>query len=268
MFGLVPQIVQIGTEVASVQIRGLRKAFGDQIVLNGVDLDLRHDENLALFGVSGSGKSVLIKCILGLIEPDAGSICIGGRETVRLRRADRLAVNRKIGVLFQNGALFDSLPVWQNVAFEQLSVRDAPPFEARARAADALANVGISSDIIDLLPADLSGGMQKRVALARALFGDPKIVLLDNPTAGLDPVLTAIIDTFIASSLQRLNATALTITYDLRSATRIAQRAAFLADGRIVWEGSMAAIWTAAQPEVQRFLRSSGAHSHDGFPEP
>ena len=235
----------------------MRKAFGDQVVLKSIDLDLRQGENLALLGISGSGKSVLIKCMLGLVEPDGGSICIGGRETVRLRRADRLAANRKIGVLFQNGALFDSMPIWQNVVFRLLSAGDVTRTTARERAADALAHVGIGSDTIDLLPADLSGGMQKRVALARALFGNPGIVLLDNPTAGLDPVLTAIIDSFIAASLQRLNATALTITHDLRSAMRVAQRAAFLAEGKIVWCGSIATIGSVQEPAVQAFVRAS-----------
>jgi len=235
----------------------LRKAFGDQVVLASVDLDLRQGENLALFGVSGSGKSVLVKCMLGLIEPDGGSIWLGGRETVRLRRTDRLTANRKIGVLFQNGALFDSIPIWQNVVFRLLGAGDVTRTIARERATNALANVGIGGDTIDLLPADLSGGMQKRVALARALFGNPEIVLLDSPTAGLDPVLTAIIDSFIAASLQRLNATALTITHDLRSAMRIAQRAAFLAAGRIIWCGPIAMIGSVQEPAVQAFVRAS-----------
>jgi phospholipid/cholesterol/gamma-HCH transport system ATP-binding protein len=248
---------RLSAGAAPTRIRGLRKSFGDQVVLAGVDLDLHQGENLALFGVSGSGKSVLLKCMLGLIEPDAGSICLGGHEMVGLRRADRLAVNRKVGVLFQNGALFDSLPVWQNVVFKLLSVGGVPQTQARERAADALASVGIGSDTIDLLPADLSGGMQKRVALTRALFGDPEIVLLDSPTAGLDPVLTAIIDSFIASSLRRLNAMALTITHDLRSAMRIAQRAAFLAGGKIVWCGTIATMGSAPEPEVQAFIRAA-----------
>jgi|SRR5579872_760518 len=247
----------LSSENTSARVRGLRKAFGDQVVLESVDLDLRQGENLALFGLSGSGKSVLVKCILGLIEPDEGSICVGGRETLRLRRTDRLVTNSKIGVLFQNGALFDSMPIWQNVVFRLLSAGDVTRSIARERAADALANVGIGSDTIDLLPADLSGGMQKRVALARALFGNPEIVLLDNPTAGLDPVLTAVIDSFIAASLQRLNASALTITHDLRSAMRVAQRAAFLADGKIVWCGPIATMGSVQEPAVQAFFRAS-----------
>jgi phospholipid/cholesterol/gamma-HCH transport system ATP-binding protein len=245
-----------------IKIRGLKKSFGNQIVLAGVDIDLLHGQNLALLGLSGSGKTVLMKCILGLLAPDGGSIRIDGQETVGLRSEDRFSFMRKTGVLFQNGALFDSMPIWENVAFELLNVRNVPRMRARTVAIEALAKVGLGIDTADLLPADLSGGMQKRVALARALVSSPEMLFLDNPTAGLDPILTAIIDSFIAASLELLHATALTITHDLRSAQRIAQRAAFLSEGKIVWDGPISALWSSDKQQVEQFLQASGVRSH------
>jgi phospholipid/cholesterol/gamma-HCH transport system ATP-binding protein len=246
-----------------IQIRGLTKSFGSQVVLAGVDLDLLPGQNLALLGVSGSGKTVLVKCIVGLIPPDRGSIRIDGRETVGLSTAERFKLMRKTGVLFQNGALFDSMPIWENVAFGLLNVRHVPGPAARVVATEALAKVGLGVDVADLLPADLSGGMQKRVALARALVSGPEMLFLDNPTAGLDPILTAIIDSFITASLKQLHAIALTITHDLQSVQRIAQRAAFLSEGRIVWEGPTEALWSSDNEQVLQFLRASGSRSQE-----
>jgi phospholipid/cholesterol/gamma-HCH transport system ATP-binding protein len=170
---------------------------------------------------------------------------------------------RKTGVLFQNGALFDSMPIWENVAFGLLNVRHVPGPAARVVATEALAKVGLGVDVADLLPADLSGGMQKRVALARALVSGPEMLFLDNPTAGLDPILTAIIDSFITASLKQLHAIALTITHDLQSVQRIAQRAAFLSEGRIVWEGPTEALWSSDNEQVLQFLRASGSRSQE-----
>jgi phospholipid/cholesterol/gamma-HCH transport system ATP-binding protein len=243
-----------------IQIRGLKKAFGNHAVLANLDLDLVEGQNLVLLGLSGSGKTVLMKCILGLIRPDAGSIRIGGQEVVGSPPAERFTRIGKIGVLYQNGALFDSLPVWQNIAFSMLNIERIGELRARDAAIEVLAKVGLRDDVADLWPADLSGGMRKRVALARALIGDPAIVFLDDPTAGLDPVLTAIIDSLMATSLRQLSATALTITHDLQSAGRIAQRAAFLADGRILWEGSMDTLAVCDEKQVEDFLRASNPH--------
>ncbi|MBO0739085.1 MAG: ATP-binding cassette domain-containing protein [Alphaproteobacteria bacterium] len=258
---LVSRNSDVNPTATLVEIRGLKKSFDNQVVLAGVDLDLRRGHTVALLGVSGSGKSVLMKCVLGLTEPDAGSVRIDGHETVGLGQTERLLLMRKVGVLFQNGALFDSLPVWQNVAFTLLSSRRVSRGCARRVAAGALTRVGLGADVIDLLPGELSGGMQKRVSLARALVGDPEILFLDNPTAGLDPVLTGIIDSSVAASLEHLQAIALVITHDLTSAQRIADRAAFLSEGRIVWEGATGELWRSDLQQIQKFLRASGSHS-------
>lgn len=241
-----------------IRIRGLRKSFGDQPVLDGVDLDIPVGSRLVLFGLSGSGKTLLAKCILGLMEPDAGSIEIDGKETVGMGERDREKLMRRVGVLFQNGALFDSLPVWENIAFGLIEGRSLGRAPAREVATKALAQVGLPADVAPLFPAELSGGMQKRVALARAVIADPDFVILDNPTAGLDPIMTAIIDQFILASLTRLRATAIIITHDLASAERIGTRAAMLGHGRIAWEGPMAALAQPGTAEVAEFVRRSG----------
>jgi phospholipid/cholesterol/gamma-HCH transport system ATP-binding protein len=240
-----------------IRIRGLKKSFGNQIVLSHVDLDLPRANNVVLLGVSGSGKTVLMKCLLDLIAPDAGSIEVDGREAVGISARERSVLMRKIGVVFQNGALFDSLPVWQNVAFVLLNADHIAARKAREIAIEMLARVGLGSDVADLRPAELSGGMQKRVALARALAGDPEVLLLDSPTAGLDPILTAIIDSLVSRSLERLHATALMITHDIESARRMAHRAALLSGGRIAWEGPIETMDASGNPEVARFINAS-----------
>jgi phospholipid/cholesterol/gamma-HCH transport system ATP-binding protein len=240
-----------------VRIRGLKKSFGDQVVLADIDLDISHSDNVVLLGISGSGKTVLMKCVLGLMQPDAGSVQIDGQETVGLPRAQWEKSMRKIGVLFQNGALFDSLPIWQNVVFALLNRSGLRSSEARAVAIKALAALGLGVDVADLYPAELSGGMQRRVALTRAIVGGPEMLFLDSPTAGLDPILTAIIDRLIVASLTQLHATALSITHDLKSARRIANRAAYLEDGRIVWAGPIEALDRSGNPQVDRFVRGS-----------
>ncbi len=237
-----------------IRIRGLKKSFDGQAVLAGVDLDLPAGENLVLLGASGSGKSVLVKCVLGLMAPDAGSITIDGEETVTLGSRERGRLMRKMGVMFQNSALFDSLPVWQNISFGLMNVQRMPPARAKAVAIEKLAAVGLTPDVADLLPSELSGGMQRRVALARAIVGNPSVLFLDDPTAGLDPIITTIIDEFILRTLKPANATALTITYDVRTARRIADRVAMLADGRIIWEGPTAALDRSGNPLVERFV--------------
>jgi phospholipid/cholesterol/gamma-HCH transport system ATP-binding protein len=236
-----------------IRIRGLHKAFGDKRVLDGVDLDVMPGTSMVVIGGSGSGKSVLLKCILGLIAPDAGTIEIDGRNVLKMRRREREMVNHHIGMLFQAAALFDSLPVWENVAFGLLAQQHMSRTAARARADEVLAQVGLSPSVGDLSPAELSGGMQKRVGLARAIAANPEILFFDEPTTGLDPIMGAVIDGLIVDCVKRLGSTAVAITHDMASATRIGDRAAMLFAGKIVWEGPAAALLDSGNPLVDQF---------------
>ena len=236
-----------------IRVRGLVKSFGDKRVLDGVDLDVAAGTSMVVIGGSGTGKSVLLRCILGLIEPDAGSIEIDGVDVLKLGRRAREAVDARIGMLFQAGALFDSLTVWENVAFGLLARGKLPRSEARRRADEVLAQVGLAASVGDLAPSELSGGMQKRVGLARAIAAQPEILFFDEPTTGLDPIMGAVIDGLIVDCVKRLGSTAIAITHDMASATRIGDRAAMLYAGRIVWEGPAADVLTSGNPMVDQF---------------
>ena len=237
-----------------IRIRGLRKRFGDKVVLDGVDLDIYKSESLVVIGGSGTGKSVLIKCILGLLVPDGGSIEVDGREVVGLKGDAREEVNRKFGMLFQGGALFDSLPVWENVAFGLLADGRMRRTEAKQTAIEKLAQVGLTTEVADLFPAELSGGMQKRVALARAIAADPEIVFFDEPTTGLDPIMADVINNLIVKTTRQMGATTLSITHDMVSARKIADRIAMLYQGRIIWAGRVAQIDHCEDPHVDQFI--------------
>ncbi len=239
--------------IPKISIRGLTKAFGDKTVLDGIDLDVEAGTSTVVIGGSGSGKSVLLKCILGLIEPDAGTIAIDGQDVLRLPRLERERVNARIGMLFQAGALFDSLAVWENVAFGLLAQHKATRAEARQRAGAILAQVGLDPSVGDLSPAELSGGMQKRVGLARAIAGQPDILFFDEPTTGLDPIMGAVIDGLIVDCVKRLGSTAVAITHDMASATRIGDRAAMLFHGKLVWQGAAAELLDSGNPLVDQF---------------
>ena len=206
-----------------------------------------------VIGGSGSGKSVLLKCILGLIEPDAGQILIDGQDVLAQGRATQEATRARIGMLFQAGALFDSLSVWENVAFGLLAQHKATRAEARDRAGTILAQVGLDPSVGDLSPAELSGGMQKRVGLARAIAAQPDILFFDEPTTGLDPIMGAVIDGLIVDCVKRLGSTAIAITHDMASATRIGDRAAMLFRGKLVWQGEAAALMASGNPMVDQF---------------
>ena len=238
--------------VPKIRIRGLRKAFGGKVVLDGIDLDVMPATSCVVIGGSGSGKSVLLRCILGLIEPDAGSIEIDGRDLLRLDRREQAEVRSRIGMLFQAGALFDSLPVWENVAFGPLA-QGAGRTEARRRADEVLTQVGLDPSVGDLSPAELSGGMQKRVALARAIAAQPDMLFFDEPTTGLDPIMGAVIDGLIVDCVRRLGSTALAITHDMASATRIGDRAAMLFRGKLVWQGPAAELLHSGNEMVDQF---------------
>ncbi len=236
-----------------LRIRNLHKSFGDKVVLNGLDLDVMPGTSMVVIGGSGSGKSVLLKCVLGLIEPDDGSIEIDGRDILRLSRAEREQVRSHIGMLFQNGALFDSLPVWENVSFGLLAQHKTTRRAARPRAIEILGQVGLGPAVGDLYPSELSGGMQKRVALARAIAAQPDIMFFDEPTTGLDPIMGAVIDGLIVDCVHRLGSTAVAITHDMASARRIGDVIAMLHQGRIVWSGPPSRLMDSGTAEVDQF---------------
>ena len=236
-----------------IRIRGLSKAFGTKQVLDGIDLDVDRGTSMVVIGGSGSGKSVLLKCVLGLIEPDAGTIELDGRDVLTLPRHEAEQARAAIGMLFQGAALFDSLPVWENVAFGLLARRTLNRTDARARAGTVLTQVGLDPSVGDLSPSELSGGMQKRVGLARAIASQPDILFFDEPTTGLDPIMGAVIDGLIVDCVKRLGSTAIAITHDMASATRIGDRAAMLFHGKLVWQGAAADLMHSNNPLVDQF---------------
>ncbi|MHB1302659.1 MAG: ABC transporter ATP-binding protein [Acidiphilium sp.] len=240
-------------EQPKIRIRGLRKRFGAKQVLDGVDLDVMPRTSMVVIGGSGTGKSVLLKCILGLIRADGGEILIDGENVLTARPARARELRDQIGMLFQNGALFDSRPVWENVAFGLLARGRVTRAEARDVAAKVLAQVGLDANVGDLSPAELSGGMQKRVGLARAIAAEPSIMFFDEPTTGLDPIMGAVIDGLIADCVKRLGSTSLAITHDMASAQRIGDRIAMLHQGRIVWEGEAASVMHSGNELVDQF---------------
>ena len=238
-----------------IAIRGVAKSFNGNVVLDGADLDIETGESIAIIGQSGTGKSVLIKCVLGLLQPDRGSILIDGEEMVGAgsRTVERL--RGKFGMLFQGGALFDSLPVWRNVTFGLTQGRLINPARMRALAEENLERVGLGRDILDLRPSELSGGMQKRVSLARAVAPRPEIILFDEPTTGLDPIRADVINDLIVSLVEDLGITALTITHDMASARKIAHRVAMLYGGRIIWHGPRDRLYATGNPYVDQFVQ-------------
>ncbi len=240
--------------VPKIAIRGLTKSFGAKKVLQGVDLDLAAGQSLVVIGGSGTGKSVLIKCVLGLMVPDSGSIRVDGIEVVGADRSTMNELRSKFGMLFQGAALFDSLPVWENVAFGLLATKRVARSEARVRAERTLAMVGLAPEVAGLMPGELSGGMQKRVGLARAIAHEPEILFFDEPTTGLDPIMADVINELIVRCVKQLGATALSITHDMASVRKIADRVAMLYGGRIVWAGPVAAIDESGSPFVDQFI--------------
>jgi phospholipid/cholesterol/gamma-HCH transport system ATP-binding protein len=237
-----------------ISLHGITKAFGQKKVLQGIDLDVAQGESMVVIGGSGTGKSVLLKSILGLMQPDSGSIRIDGGETVGLNGRGREAVMRKFGMLFQGGALFDSLRVWENVAFGPIQSDGMAPAKAREIAIAKLGAVGLGPEIGELFPAELSGGMQKRVALARAIAREPEIIFFDEPTTGLDPIMADVINELIVKCVSDLGATAISITHDMASARKIGHRIAMLYDGKLIWQGPVADIDRCGNPYVDQFI--------------
>jgi len=237
-----------------IELSGVYKAFGSKKVLDGVDLTIPAGESLVVIGGSGSGKSVLIKSILGIISPDKGSIKIDGEEVTKLSLRERQQVMRKFGMLFQGGALFDSLPVWENITFALLQNRQIRRAEAKELAVQKLQSVGLSPDVANLSPSELSGGMQKRVALARAIAANPEIIFFDEPTTGLDPIMADVINQLIVKCSKELGATTLTITHDMASVRRIAHRVAMLYQGKLIWQGEVREIERSGNEYVDQFI--------------
>ncbi|WP_372891347.1 ABC transporter ATP-binding protein [Rhodosalinus sp.] len=235
-----------------IELRGVSKSFGETRVLRGVDLSVPRGTSMVVIGASGTGKSVMLKCILGLVAPDAGRITVDGRD---VRAGDRDAFLARFGMLFQGAALFDSLPVWQNVAFRLLrGALKRPRAEAREIAVEKLRRVGLSPDVADSYPAELSGGMQKRVGLARAIAADPEIIFFDEPTTGLDPIMAGVINELIREIVTEMGATAVAITHDMGSVREIADQVAMLHDGVIQWTGPVDALDRSGDPYVEQFI--------------
>lgn len=239
-----------------VIMEDVHKRFGKKIVLDGVSLKVKPGESLVIIGGSGSGKSVTIKCIQGILNPEKGSILIDNKEIIGLSEKESEKVNDKIGMLFQGGALFDSLTVWENVAFSLIQgKKKTPKKEAKEIAIKVLGQVGLTPDVADLYPAELSGGMQKRVGLARAVAKNPEIIFFDEPTTGLDPIMADVINELIVKCTKELGATAITITHDMASVRKIADKIAMLYKGKIIWEGTVRDMENTDNPYVRQFVR-------------
>jgi phospholipid/cholesterol/gamma-HCH transport system ATP-binding protein len=242
------------SDKVKIAVRGLKKSFGSKVVLDGVDFDLHEGESLVIIGGSGSGKSVTVKCVLGLMEPDAGSVLIDGIEATRLGAGERLALMHKFGMLFQGAALFDSLLVWENVAFGLIQGKGISRTRARDIAIQKLGAVGLGPEIGLLSPAELSGGMQKRVALARAIAAGPEIIVFDEPTTGLDPIMADVINDLIIKCVKDLGASAISITHDMVSTRKIANRVAMIYKGRIIWSDVAQRIDDSGNEFVDQFI--------------
>jgi phospholipid/cholesterol/gamma-HCH transport system ATP-binding protein len=237
-----------------IELRRVKKRFGPKVVLDGIDLVVNPGESLVIIGGSGTGKSVTIKSVLGILRPDAGQIFVDGEDVTHITGRARDKMLLKFGMLFQSAALFDSLPVWENVAFGLIQGRGMARKPAREIAIRKLAQVGLGAEVANLSPSELSGGMQKRVGLARAIAADPEIIFFDEPTTGLDPIMADIINDLIVNTVKDVGATTLSITHDMVSARKIAHRIAMLYKGRIIWHGPVAEIDASGNEHVDQFI--------------
>ncbi len=240
--------------IPMIQLENVTKHFGSKHVLNGVNLSVARGESLVIIGGSGTGKSVTLKCILGLLKADSGTINVDGRDVTLMGKSERKKILSKFGMLFQGAALFDSMKVWENVAFGLIQGQGMDRVSAREIATEKLRRVGLSPDVGDLSPSELSGGMQKRVGLARAIAAEPEIIFFDEPTTGLDPIMADVINDLIVECVTDLGATTLSITHDMASARKIADRIAMIHKGEIIWEGSKAEVDKSDNPYVEQFI--------------
>lgn len=244
------------TAVAPIlELRSVHKTFGQREVLRGVSLSVERGQSLVIIGGSGVGKSVMLKAALGLIAPDAGEVLFDGERLDGSRTIERM--RRRTGMLFQGGALFDSLSVWENVAFQLLHKDREGRSKARARAIETLSKVHLPASAADLRPAELSGGMQKRVALARAIITEPDLILFDEPTTGLDPITADAVNNLILDQVRALGAAAVSITHDMASCRKIADEVAMLHEGRIIWRGPVSSLDSSGDPFVSQFVKGS-----------
>jgi phospholipid/cholesterol/gamma-HCH transport system ATP-binding protein len=239
---------------AHIELSNVHKGFGGKQVLRGLYLSINRGRSLVVIGGSGTGKSVMLKCILGILKPDSGDIRVGGESVVGLKGEARDLYLRRFGMLFQGAALFDSLPVWENVAFGLIQGRGMARPTARDIAIDKLSQVGLNADVGALYPAELSGGMQKRVGLARAIAADPEIIFFDEPTTGLDPIMADVINNLIVDCVKRLGATTISITHDLASARKIADDIAMIHKGQIIWKGEANKVNASGNAYVDQFI--------------
>ena len=242
------------TENQKIVMTKVSKAFGSNKVLNDMDLSVPAGKSLVVIGGSGTGKSVMLKCILGLMEPDTGSILIDGQESARVDAKTRNAMMGKFGMLFQGGALFDSLKIWENVSFGLIHGKGMDKKEAKEIAIEKIRAVGLRPEVAELYPAEISGGMQKRVSLARAVATKPEVIFFDEPTTGLDPIMADVINDLIVEQVKGLGATALSITHDMASARKIADYVAMIFEGRIIWKGAVADLDHSGNEYVDQFI--------------
>ncbi len=242
--------------VPKIKLEGVTKSFGSNHVLTGINLEVADGESLVLIGGSASGKTLLLKLILGLEKPDSGSIQIDGIETTTMDRQAQEDLLHRMGMLFQQSALFDSMTIWENVAFQLLQDHNLSQEESRRIALEKIVSVGLKADVADLLPAEISGGMQKRVGFARAIANDPEIVLLDEPTAGLDPIMTNVIGELILKGVRELGATTLSITSDMKGARQVADRIAMIYDGKIIWCGPTEEVDRSDNAYLDQFIHN------------
>jgi phospholipid/cholesterol/gamma-HCH transport system ATP-binding protein len=240
--------------MSHIVLKDVRKAFGPKQVLNGLSIEVAKGRSLVVIGGSGTGKSVMLKSILGILTPDSGEIFVGGESAVGLKGSARDAYLARFGMLFQGSALFDSLSVWENVAFGLIQGRGMARATAKDVAIDKLAQVGLTADVGALHPAELSGGMQKRVALARAIAADPEIIFFDEPTTGLDPIMADVINNLIVDCVKRLGATTISITHDMASARKIADDIAMIYKGQIIWQGEANKVNSSGNAYVDQFI--------------
>jgi len=244
------------TKKKIIKVRNLTKKFNEKIILKNINFDLYEGESLAIIGASGSGKSVLLKNIIGLLKPEIGSIKINNVETINLSRSKRENLLLELGITFQHGALFDSLTIWENVIFKIQRIKKLTKIDGQKYALDIIKNLGLGPDILNLYPSEISGGMQKRIAIARAISSNPSILLFDEPTSGLDPVTGSVIDELIVKSVKRLGASAITITHDMASVSRIADKVILIDDQTVSWTGKPNEMLKSNNAKVQQFIKA------------